>query len=281
MDTAVWLLQRGVDPCTITWIRPRETWLLNRVNAQPTPRFAEPTLQAMLGEFEAAHGARSIDDLFARLEKRCLLLRMDRDVKPTMFRCAVVSKAELAELQRIRNVVRLGRVRSIGFERIELDKGEIATAPGRVHVHCSSAGLPRGRAQPMFQGRRIVPQYVRRCSPCFSAAFVAHVENAIDGDDDAKNALCAVVRAPEVPLDWLRLHLQTARNQAEWSRHPQLQAWLQQSRLEAFRRMFEAAEKEPTVAWTHAQSRLSDIRVGAIRRLQELLEEATDGSTLS
>jgi hypothetical protein len=281
LDTAVWLLQRGVDPCTITWIRPRETWLLNRVNAQPTPRFAEPTLQAMLGEFEAAHGARSIDDLFARLEKRCLLLRMDRDVKPTMFRCAVVSKAELAELQRIRNVVRLGRVRSIGFERIELDKGEIATAPGRVHVHCSSAGLPRGRAQPMFQGRRIVPQYVRRCSPCFSAAFVAHVENAIDGDDDAKNALCAVVRAPEVPLDWLRLHLQTARNQAEWSRHPQLQAWLQQSRLEAFRRMFEAAEKEPTVAWTHAQSRLSDIRVGAIRRLQELLEEATDGSTLS
>lgn len=278
MDTAIWLLQRGVDPDTITWIRPREAWLLNRVNAQPTPQYAEPTLLAMVGEFEAAHDARSIDDLFARLEKRRLLLRMDRDVKPTMFRCAVVSEAELAELRRIRNVVRLGRVRSIGLERIMLDEGEIATAPERVHVHCSSAGLPCGPAQPMFQGQRIVPQYVRRCSPCFSAAFVAHVETAIDGGDDEKNALCAAVRPPEVPLDWLRMHLQTARNQEQWSRYPQLQAWLRQSRLEAFKRAFEAAEKAPTAAWTDAQNRLSDVRTGAIRRMQELLDEATGGA---
>lgn len=271
MDAAVWLLQRGVDPGSITWIRPREAWLLNRANVQPTLRFAERALQAMVGELEAARGARSVDHLFARLEERRLLLRMDRDVEPAMFRCAVVSEAEL---RRIRNVVRLGRLRAIGRERIVLDHGEIATAPGRVHLHCSSAGLPRGRAQPIFQGRRIVPQYVRRCSPCFSAAFVAHVEAAIDGGDDVKNALCAAVSPPEVPLDWLRMHLQTARNQAQWSRHPQLQAWLRQPRLEAFRQAFEAAERVPTAAWADAQRRLREVRAGALARMEELLEEA-------
>lgn len=279
MDTVVWLLHNGADPGTIIWIRPRETWLLNRVNAQPTARFAEPTLQAMLGEFESAHDARSLDDLFARLEKRRLLMRMDRDVTPTMFHCAVVSEAELAELRRVRNVVRLGHVRSIGLERIVLDDGEIATNPGRVHVHCSSAGLMRTPAQPMFQGRRIVPQYVRRCSPCFSAAFVAHVEASVEGDDE-KNALCTPVRPPEVPLDWLRMHLLSARNQEQWSRHPQLQAWLRRSRLEAFRLAFEAAEKDPPPGWADAQNRLRELRPGALRRMQELLEEATGAAAL-
>lgn len=280
MDTALWLLQRGVDPDSITWIRPREAWLLNRANVQPTPDFAERTLQAMVGELEAVRDARSIDELFARLEEQRLLLRIDRDVEPTMYRCAIVSEAELAELRRIRNVVRLGRVRSIGHERIVLDRGEIATAPERVHVHCSSAGLPRGPAQPTFQGQRIVPQYVRRCSPCFSAAFAAHVEAAIEGDDDAKNALCAAVRPPEVPLDWLRMHLQTARNQSQWGRHPQLQTWLRQSRLEAFNQSFEAAGRAPTAAWTEAQRRLREVRAGALTRMQELLDEATAAAAL-
>jgi hypothetical protein len=79
------------------------------------------------------------------------------------------------------------------------------------HRGLRSGGLPRSAAQPMFQGRLVVPRYVRRCSPCFSAAFVAHVEAAVVGDG-RKNALCTPVPLPEVPLDWLRI-LQTAHNQ--------------------------------------------------------------------
>jgi hypothetical protein len=40
MDTALWLLDQGVDPDTITWIRPRESWLLHRAHVQPTAAFA-------------------------------------------------------------------------------------------------------------------------------------------------------------------------------------------------------------------------------------------------
>ena len=274
MDTALWLLQRGVEPDSITWIRPREAWLLNRANVQPTAGFAERTLRATVGDLEAVREAHSTDDLFARLEARGLLLRIDPGVQPTMYRCAIVSEAELAELRRIRKVVRLGHVRAIGRDRIVLDGGEIATSQEHAHVHCSSAGLPRAAAQPMFQPGLIVPQYVRRCSPCFSAAFVAHVEASVEGDDHAKNALCGPVSVPEVPLDWLRMQLQTARNQLQWSRDPQLQSWLMNSRLEAFTQAFAAAAHKPTPAWNDAQRRLREVRAEAFTRMQALLEEA-------
>src|SRR5690606_12357082 len=150
---------------------------------------------------------------------------------------AIVSEAELAQLRRIRRVVRLGHVRAIEIDRILLDEGEITTSARHVHVHCSAGGLPRGPAEPMFQGSRLVPQYVRRCSPPFSAAFVAHLEATIDGEDE-KNALCALVPVPQVPLDWLRMHLQTARNQAQWSRYPELQESLRRSLLEAYSSVF-------------------------------------------
>lgn len=39
MDTAMWLLEHGADPDSITWIRPRDSWLLNRANVQPLPAF--------------------------------------------------------------------------------------------------------------------------------------------------------------------------------------------------------------------------------------------------
>lgn len=275
MDTALWLLGQGVDPDAVTWIRPRDSWLLNRANVQPTLPFAERTLQALAGELEAARDADSIDDLFALLERKHLLLRIDPRVPPTMYRCAIVSEAELAELRRIKRIVRLGRVRSIGRDRIVLERGEIATSVDHVHVHCSSRGLPRGGVEPPFQGNWIVPQYVRRCSPSFSAAFVAHVEARYDSEQE-KNALCEPVVVPEVPLDWLRIHLQAARNQLRWSSQPELQAWMRQSRLEAYSAVFAQAGRDPGPGWLDAQRRLRDARSPALERLQALLSGVED-----
>lgn len=66
MATALWLLEQGVDPDTITWIRPRETWLLNHANVQPTLQFAHRTLRALTLELETARDAASWPELFAR-----------------------------------------------------------------------------------------------------------------------------------------------------------------------------------------------------------------------
>lgn len=74
VDTALWLLEQGVDPDTITWIRPREARLLNRANVRPTVAFAHRTLEALTVELEVARDATSLPDLFARLEAAQLLI---------------------------------------------------------------------------------------------------------------------------------------------------------------------------------------------------------------
>lgn len=274
IDTALWLLEHGTDPDRITWIRPRDAWLLNRADIQPTLAFAHSTLEAITAELEVARDAGSLKDLFESLEARRLLLRIDPTVEPTKYRCATVSEAELEQLRRIRRVVRLGHVKAIERDRIVFAQGELATAPGVLHVHCSAAGLPRAPVEPVFQGGRIVPQYVRRCSPSFSAAFIAHVEATLDSDDE-KNALCRPVRVPEEPLDWLRMHLDSTANQLRWSQRPELQAWLRASRLDAFMGLFEQAgqraAQQGDTRWPALQQRLREARAGGLKRMGELL----------
>jgi hypothetical protein len=134
--------------------------------------------------------------------------------------------------------------------------------------------------QPVFQGDRIVPQYVRRCSPSFSAAFIAHVEASFD-DDEERNALCQPVPVPEVPLDWLRIHVHTARNQRLWAQGPQLRVWLRQSRLEAYTGALEAAAQHGNATWLALQARLDAARAPGLSRLADLLATAPQAMALA
>ena len=102
MDACIWLLQNGVDPARIRWIMPRDAWILDRASFQPDVENFERTIGSVIGQFEAIAEATSISDLFERLEERGLLLRIDKSVEPTMYRCAVVSQVELEQLRRIK-----------------------------------------------------------------------------------------------------------------------------------------------------------------------------------
>ncbi|MGF1621961.1 MAG: NAD(P)-binding protein [Rhodomicrobiaceae bacterium] len=160
MDTVIWLLEQGVDADAITWIRPRDPWLLNRGNLQRSFDFFTRTFGAFASEMEAARDATSIEDLFARLEAVKSLMRIDPAVTPTMFRCAIVSEAELEQLRRVRNVVRLGHVTAISHDEIVLEHGTVPTSPGKIHIHCSADGIPLREPEPIFQDGRILLQYV-------------------------------------------------------------------------------------------------------------------------
>jgi hypothetical protein len=143
-----------------------------------------------------------------------------------------------------------------------------------VHVHCSTSWLPRSSSEPIFQRSRIVPQYVRRCSPTFSAAFIAHLELSVD-DADEKNALCQPVPVPEEPADWLRMHLHTARNQLHWAKRQELQDWLRRSRLEAYTGLFQQRSQEADAQWLALQARWQQARVPGMKRMDDLLRGAT------
>ena len=133
MDAVLWLLQNGVPPHRTRWIMPRDAWLLDRANSQPGAddfeRTIGSTIGSTIGQFESIAEATSLTDLFARLEQRGLLMRIDRSVEPTTYRCAVVSQAELAQLRRIEDVVRMGHVKVIDPTQIVLNQGTVPADP--------------------------------------------------------------------------------------------------------------------------------------------------------
>ena len=231
-DACLFLLRNGVDPGHISWITPRDSWFLDRALIQPGD-FFETTAAAFIDQFRCVAESTSIPDLFDRLERAGLLLRLHDDVDPTMYRCSTITTDERDQLRRIGDIVRLGRVRSIGIDEIVLDDGTIPTTPDTFHVDCTADGLERRPAVPVFDGDRLTLQTVRHCQQVFSAAFIAHVE-AADDDLQHKNSLCGVVPHPDAATDWIRTAYGNSLNSARWNADPDLTAWLATARLDGF-----------------------------------------------
>ena len=229
IDACLWLLEVGVPPELIRWVRPRDAWLLDRAFQQPLDRVPQ-LIEGVSLYVEAAAQADDIADLFGRLEACGQLTRLDPDVEPTMYRCATVSQAELVRLRSIENVVRLGRVTHIGPDQITLAGGSIPTDPGQVHVDCSAPGLRTGPGRPVFADGQITLQQVRACQPVFSAALAGYLEAARD-DDAAKNLLCPANPYPDRALDWIPVTCIAQRAEMAWTADPDLFSWMQRSRL--------------------------------------------------
>lgn len=271
IDACLWLLEQGVAPERIRWIMPRDGWLLDRRNTQPTRAFFSDTMGAQAAMFESIAAADDIPDMFDRLEAAGYFVRIDPSVRPTMFHGATISGRELAALRRIRNVVRLGRVSRIGCERITLERGEIETGPGVLHVDCSASAITNAEVVPIFAGGRITPQMVRSYQPVFSAAFIAHVE-ARGGTEAEKNRLCGVVPLPNHDTDFIRFTSAFMMNQHAWGQDPELRAWLKACRLDGFSKLVsgltEADMEEKAI-----MARLKAAAMPAAMKLQRFIAE--------
>jgi hypothetical protein len=274
IDACLWLLDTGVDPDKIAWIMPRDSWLLDRENIQPGPDYFESTVGGFSLQIEAAALATSIEDLFERLESTGQLLRLDKNVQPTMYRCATVSRAELEALRRIKNIVRMGRVQSIETDEIVLDDGTVPTTPNTLHIDCTADGLAARPSVPVFAGDRITLEPVRTCQPAFSAALIGHVEAAYE-DESEKNELCTPVPYPDTHIGWLRVTLQDLINTGRRSQDPNLVAWQNSSRLDAYSAAGQF-EGEPAEDQMKMLARIVQQAEGAIANLEKLLEDVPD-----
>ncbi|NNC38026.1 MAG: NAD(P)/FAD-dependent oxidoreductase [Hyphomonadaceae bacterium] len=273
IDACLWLLENQVAPNKIRWIVSRDAWLLNRKNTQPTPEFFEHTIGAQANQFESIAKASSIEDMFDRLEACGYFVRLDPDVRPTMFHGATISEMEVEELRRIKNIVRLGRVTAIEHDKIILDQGEISTGPGVVHVDCSATAITNDVIVPVFQGDLIVPQTVRSYQPVFSAAFIAHIEAGYDQDDEVnKNNICGVVPLPNHDTDYIRFTAGFMMNQYNWSRNPDIREWLLGNRLDGFSKMVAEIDKDD-VEKKAILKKLRDNSMPAMAKLQQFMAE--------
>ncbi len=229
VDACLWLLEIGVLPEDIRWIKPRDSWYLNRVFAQGG-ELVGTMLEGLSLQVEAAAHASSVDDLLRQLNTTAQLLRLDENVTATMYKSATASAWELDQLRRIHNVVRLGRVRRIERDAIVLDEGAIATSPRHLHVHCAAPGLNLAPSVPIFALDRVTLQSIRTGLVPFNAALVGFVEATRD-DTAEKNRLCPPNRMPDVPLDWLRGMLIGMQADYLWSKDRALSEWLERARL--------------------------------------------------
>jgi hypothetical protein len=269
MDACTWLLDNGVAPSQIRWIMPRDAWWIDRATAQFTAAFFDASVNNIAAQMEALGQANSIEDLFQRLEACGGLLRLDATVTPTMFHGATVARSELAALRTIKDVVRMGRVKSISASEIVLANGTVPARADTIYVDCSAAGFAVRPVEPVFQPGRIALQMLKSFQPTFSAALIAHVETAY-ADDAAKNALCVAVPSPKHANDWLRMMAASMRNQNAWASTPELMAWILTCRLDPMTALMRNVQPTDTAKMALLQRSRQATRP-AVANLQKLM----------
>jgi hypothetical protein len=220
-DACVWLLEGGVDPDSIRWVRPREPWMLNRAVVQPDPAVF---IGAAADIMEAAPAAVSPEDLFLRMEAAGVMLRIDRSATPAMAKTPTLAQWELDLLRGIERVIRLGHIRGIEPGRIELDAGDVAISRGALVVHCAASGLQYPPLIPIWGEEAITIQPVRAGFPCFGAALIGYVEATRD-DDAEKNRVCRPSPLSDTPSDWMRMQVLGGLSARTFNSEPDIREW--------------------------------------------------------
>ena len=247
-DGIIWLLRNGVDPDRITWVRPRDPWMLNRAMVQPDPAVA---FGLAADTMEAAATAVTLDDLFLRLEEAGVMLRVDTDVLPTMAKTPTLATWELDLLREIADVVRLGRIKHVARREITLDGGTIPLPEGALVVHCAASGLQYPPMVPIWGPDKIRLQTIRAGFPCFNAALAGYVEATRD-DDGERNRLCPPNTLPDRPALWASMQLRGALAGRAFGAEPDIAAWANACALNPAR--IEPAQRDdPRVAAASAR----------------------------
>jgi NAD(P)-binding Rossmann-like domain len=233
MDVGVWLLRSGARADDIIWVAPRDSWLLNRNVTQPGVEFFNQTIGGQAALMEALAGSGDADELFARLERDGVMLRIDPSTSPRMFHYATISTGEVELLRTIKQVVRMGRVQSIDASGMSLDQGDYPVAGNAIYIDCTATAVERRPIVPQFQGDLITLQMIRVPQPAFSAALTAFIEANFD-DDTTKNALGRPVPLPDDITQYPAANLTNMMNQMAWTQNDKVRKWINGSRLDGF-----------------------------------------------
>ncbi|MGB3470438.1 MAG: NAD(P)-binding protein [Erythrobacter sp.] len=197
MDTAVWLLEAGVAPENIGWVRPRDSWMFNRKLLQPAYHEIEGLVTFQTDLVEAANMSENGDEMFAELGRRGTMLRIDESVTPKMFHFAVLSEGELDLLRQIKTVYRQGHVTKIEPGAMHFASESVDLPQNTLFINCSASAVPfevRDTGRKFFDGDRITLQLAQVPFVPYSASLAAFLEVNFETDDE-KNDLC-----PPAPL---------------------------------------------------------------------------------
>ena len=197
MDTAVWLIEAGVPADRIDWVRPRDSWMFNRKLLQPAAHRIEGLIKFQMDLVESTVDAANGDEMFAKLDERGTMLRIDPEVTPKMFHFAVISEGEVDLLRQITRVHRGKRVTALEPAALVFGDERVEVPANTLFVNCTASAVPfeqRMNTQPFFDGERITLQLAQTPFVPYSAALAAFVEANFDTDEEKNNLL------PPAPL---------------------------------------------------------------------------------
>lgn len=271
-DTCTWLLQQGVAPEDVRWVRPRDAWFIDRAFTQPLDLVAGMA-EGLAAVYVAAANAEDVDELFVLAEEADQIMRLDLEVEPDMCHGATLSRAELELLRGITNVVRMGHVRHVGVSELALDEGTIATRRQEVHINCTARGLGQARPKPIFEEDRITPQGTRYGMLPFCSALEGFLETT-DRSNEEKNRLSRPNPVPRVGsrLDWAWGIYLSGVNDLVWRGEPDIQGWLRSSRLNIGRAIPEHLH-DPRVQ--RAIANIASYGRDAVGNLRRLLDDVS------
>jgi len=233
MDTAVWLLEAGVAPEKIGWVRPRDSWMFNRKTLQPAYHAIEDLVQFQIDLVEAANMSENGDEMFAELDKRGVMLRIDESVTPEMFHFAVISEGEIALLRQITQVYRQGHVTQIEPGAMHFADAIESLPQDTLFINCTATAVPFDAAlnqQPFFTEGRITLQITQVPLIPYSAALAAFLEANFETDEE-RNALCPLAPLTDSTATYPYAVMANLMSTAILSANEKVSAWNAKSRL--------------------------------------------------
>lgn len=277
MDVGVWLMNMGVDASAISWVRPRETWMINRASTQPGAQFAGNTVSWQLEQMRSAAIATSGDDIFLHLEKHGHTLRIDRDSLPTKFHFPTISQAEVDLLRSIDRVLKIGRINHIEPGTLHGVDGDAKVPEHALYIDCTATAAVRKEVSPIWDGDTITPQLLQVPLVSLSASVAGFVEATFETNEE-KNALAMPGPMTDTPAHYPQALLTNAINRMLWSQSPPITEFLKTARLDPAQRMM-AVMGEVDDSVREEAGQIRDATIAAVSNLQKLVEENNAAET--
>lgn len=271
MDVALHLLQLGVKADGLSWVIPRDAWVLTREALQFIPARINRVLQRRLEAYAALEQALTANEVCQHLESTGFLTRIYANHTPTMFHEAIASARDIKLLRQIQHVIRKGHVHGISMLGMILDDGAQPMPSRTVYIDCTGFSAQRRAGVPIFNGNQVRLQNIRMCQPCLSAAMIAKIE-LLKLPEHAKNAMCSPLLIPDSAPDLIAQLLGNLRNCEAWFACPDLRPALKDCRLDGVTGLAARALDDPGETSANVRA-LRQITPRVLDNLQMVLDQ--------
>ncbi|MEM7255144.1 MAG: NAD(P)/FAD-dependent oxidoreductase [Pseudomonadota bacterium] len=274
IDSITWLITQGATEDRLSWVMPRDSWFLNRATLQPGYENFDNVFGRMAVQHEICATAQSVEELCRRMEQHNIWLRIDPDIWPTMFHAATISEVELQTIREVADLVRLGHVKRINHDVVSYTEGEVKARPDTLYIDCTASAVDQNvnYREPVFGAEKIALQMIRPFQPCFSAALIAHLEVAMDNDEQRAD-LTRPTPMTDTVADWLDIYADGLMNSGEWARNEEVFKWMRGCRLNAFNDIVAGVSSDDTEK--HAVfKKLGELGPPAVKNLKRLAATA-------